>query len=348
MSLNSPDVTVLMSVYNGERYLEDAIESILGQTFHDFEFIIINDGSTDGTKDTLTRYQRMDDRIRVYDQENRGLIAALNRGCQLARGKYIARMDADDISLPERLARQLYYMEAHPEVGVLGTWTESIDDSGRLLETQRLPTAPSLIRWALLFGNPIAHGSVMMRLDVIRRLGFYHTDALYSEDYDLWSRASVDTRIAIIPDVLLRYRVWRGSTSLIHKQTQRSGSIKVMHSSIERLLNSEVSLDVVATLRQMPEGPSSTRLQRIESAASLVQQLHHAYLRTNVLSPAEATEVARDAGRRLLNLAIRTRTISISKALLILLQALRLDWHLLPTLAAQIVAKAKRTLLGKD
>lgn len=342
MSLNSPDVTVLMSVYNGERYLEEAIESILGQTFQDFEFIIINDGSTDGTEEILTRYQQMDDRIRVYDQENLGLIAALNMGCQLARGKYIARMDADDVSLPERFSRQLSYMDAHPEVGILGTWTEYIDESGRRSDRLHLPTAPSLIRWALLFGNPIAHGSVMMRLDVIRRLGFYHSDALYCEDYNLWSRASMVTRIANFPEVLLRYRVWRGSISLIHKQTQRRSSIKVMHSSIERLLNSEVSLEVVATLRQMPEGSSSIRRQRIESAASLVQQLHYAYLLTNVLSPAEAHEVARDAGLILFNLARRTRTISISKALLILIQALRMDWHLPQTIIMLTVARAKK------
>src|SRR4030042_1971241 len=102
-----------MSVYNGEKYLKEAVESILNQTFRDFEFIIINDGSTDGTGAILASYQQKDARIRIYNQENQGLIASLNRGCQLARGEYIARMDADDISLPQRLQRQLDYMEAH-------------------------------------------------------------------------------------------------------------------------------------------------------------------------------------------------------------------------------------------
>jgi glycosyltransferase involved in cell wall biosynthesis len=104
--VDSPKVTVLMPVYNGEKYLEEAVESILGQTFRDFEFIIIDGGSTDGTPAILARYQQTNNRIRVYYQENQKLVASLNMGCQLARGEYIARMDADDLSLPERLAKR--------------------------------------------------------------------------------------------------------------------------------------------------------------------------------------------------------------------------------------------------
>ena len=126
----SPKISVVMPAYNAAEYLDEAIRSILNQTFRDFEFIIINDGSTDDSISILDKQQKLDSRIRVYHQENQGMIAALNRGCRLARGKYIARMDADDISLPGRLEKQLKYMERHPQIGILGTWIYSIDKNG--------------------------------------------------------------------------------------------------------------------------------------------------------------------------------------------------------------------------
>ena len=128
MSTN-PLVSVLMSVYNGDRYLDEAIDSILSQTYENFEFIIINDGSTDHTKDILSSYSNQDNRIRVFHQKNHGLTFSLNRGLELSRGKYVARMDADDISSPRRLEEQINYLRANPEVGVLGTQMEIINES---------------------------------------------------------------------------------------------------------------------------------------------------------------------------------------------------------------------------
>src|SRR5918996_2481069 len=117
--ISTPKVSVVMPAYNAAVYLDEAVTSILNQTFREFEFIVINDGSTDDTVSILDKYEKSDSRIRVYHQENQGMIAALNRGCRLARGKYIARMDADDISLPRRFERQLEFMEGHPQIGIL-------------------------------------------------------------------------------------------------------------------------------------------------------------------------------------------------------------------------------------
>src|SRR5262245_27130869 len=162
--MTTPIVSVVMSVLNGEPFLREAVESILGQTFGDFEFIVIDDGSTDASADILDSYQRNDARVRVYHQENKGLVESLNRGCGLARGKYIARMDADDIATKERLMWQVEFVEKHPEVGVVGGAIEVINASGKSSVTHRYPLKNSDIYQALLRGDcPLVHPTVVMR-----------------------------------------------------------------------------------------------------------------------------------------------------------------------------------------
>src|SRR5258708_3751905 len=136
----SPAVSVVMPAYNSEPHIAEAIESILAQTFTDFEFIIINDGSTDGTRSILHAFAAGDSRISIYEHANSGLVVSLNRGCQMARGKYIARMDADDVSLPTRLAKQFNYLERNSEVGIIGTWIQDMGPDGKLGPVWPLPT----------------------------------------------------------------------------------------------------------------------------------------------------------------------------------------------------------------
>lgn len=199
-----PLLTVLMPVYNGEKYLYEAIESIQNQTFNDFEFIIINDGSTDNTARILESYRRQDNRIRVYDQSNQGLAASLNRGLNLARGIYIARMDADDISLPERFTEQVMFMEKHPEIGVCGTWVSNIGELSCKPWTP--PIDDATIRCQLLFNVPLVHPSVMMRRSLFTDFGLLYPDYPHAEDYALWAQASLYTKFANIPQILLSYR----------------------------------------------------------------------------------------------------------------------------------------------
>ena len=327
--MDLPKVTVLMSVYNGERYLKEAIESILNQTFRDFEFIIINDGSTDGTPAILARYQQMDNRIMVYNQENHGLIASLNRGCQLAKGDYIARMDADDISLPERFAKQVEFLNAHSEVGVLGTWIQWIDENSMPSRRLRPPTAPGTIGWFLIFENCLAHPSVIMRRDLVEQLGFYHPEALHAEDYDLWVRANFVTQIANIPDTLVQLRVWEGSISSRHSQIQELTVVNTMYEMIRRLLGSEVPFETVENLRRAVNGFPLSSLEQIETSASLIHQLYRVYLNANSLNHAEVREIAHDAGTKLLILAASTAKLSLKTRFFILARALRLSPSLL-------------------
>jgi glycosyltransferase involved in cell wall biosynthesis len=207
-------VTVLMPVFNSERYLREAIESILNQAYRNFEFLIINDGSTDGSVSIIKSYN--DRRIRlIHNERNLGLIHTLNRGIEQSRGHYIARMDADDISLPLRLLRQVAYMERHPDVGICGTWIEYFMG---LSDVIRLPVTDAEIKAHLPILCPMAHPTVMFRTAVVRKYGLWYShDYPHAEDYELWFRAANVTKLANIPEVLLKYRIHPGQIC----QTQR-------------------------------------------------------------------------------------------------------------------------------
>jgi glycosyltransferase involved in cell wall biosynthesis len=320
-----PLVSVVMSVYNGEKYLDEAIASVLEQSFRNFEFIIIDDGSTDGTSGILQRYAEIDKRICVRRQKNLGLIASLNKGCRLAQGKYIARMDADDISLPERLARQVHYIETHSQIGVLGTWVEYIDESGKTYGQWRMPTQPGLVGWSLIFGTCLAHPTVIMRSDVLESLNYYRLEALHVEDYDLWTRASFSTRIANIPEVLLKRRTREDSICSQHLQSQEENVIKVMQTMTERLLGSPVSSDSMSYLRRTVMGPALTSFEQIETAANLIQRFYQAYSKAHPLTQAEAKKVAQDAANKLYLLAEWAGKISFWKCFVIMMKTVELD-----------------------
>lgn len=200
---HGPQVTVLMPVYNAATYLKEAIDSILNQTFTDFEFLIINDGSTDESTIIIDSYT--DSRIRhVHLPQNKGVINALNKGLELAQGKYIARMDADDIALRERLARQVKFMDGHPEVGVAGSWVQYFGAKNAVIKPAQTHAE---ICWTLLFGSALYHSSVIMRTEFILVHAIrYPADYPHAEDYALWIELALQTKLANIPEVLLMYR----------------------------------------------------------------------------------------------------------------------------------------------
>lgn len=200
-----PCVTVLMPVYNGAAYLREAIESILGQTFRDFEFLIIDDGSSDESAAIAASYA--DRRIRlVANETNLGLPATLNRGLELAQGTYVARMDGDDISTPDRLERQVRYLERHPHVGILGTWAATFGNGQSGVWTP--PTRPEAVACATVFTCIMLHPTVMLRRAQLRALGLrYDPRRPYAEDYGLWLNAMQSCALANLPRKLLRYRL---------------------------------------------------------------------------------------------------------------------------------------------
>jgi glycosyltransferase involved in cell wall biosynthesis len=203
----NPTVSVVMSVYNGEKHLCESVDSILNQIFKDFEFIIINDGSTDRTKDILGSYAAKDDRIVLIHQEKMGLTKSLNRGISIVKGKYIARQDADDLSKLERLERQVAFMEANPSVGLISSWYEVIDERGNFVrENWAIPVGDDRIGERLIEINQFCHGAAMIRKKTLDTVGMYREFFEYAQDYDLWLRISEKFGVGNLPVFLLQYR----------------------------------------------------------------------------------------------------------------------------------------------
>jgi glycosyltransferase involved in cell wall biosynthesis len=241
MSLAQPLVTVLMPLFNGKTYLSEAIESILGQTFGDFELLVIDDGSTDEGPNIVKGYR--DQRIRlIANDENLGIAATLNRGIGLARGKYVARMDCDDISLPHRLEKQFAFMEAHPDVGVCGSRVRRIGAKKGLWKVKSRDEA---IKSRLLFENAMAHPSVMIRKSVLVDHNLRYDPALRcSQDYAFWVDLSRLSRLANLEQVLVNYRVHASQISEARKAAQRSAADGIRALQLKRLAMDPTPEDV--------------------------------------------------------------------------------------------------------
>ncbi|GHU81698.1 hypothetical protein FACS189415_0580 [Bacteroidia bacterium] len=220
-------ISVVLPVYNGELYLRESVDSILSQTFKNFELIIINDGSTDATADIILSYN--DSRIVYLENEvNQKIVFSLNLGLSRSRGKYIARMDADDIALPQRLQLQYDFMESHPEIGICGGSIESFNQSDRKKQRIDFATTDEGIRAFAFFQSPFNHPSVMMRKAVLDISQWDYPSEYYrAEDYALWTYLLQYTKGANIPVVLTHYRKHEGSeTALADKQIE--GRIQVV------------------------------------------------------------------------------------------------------------------------
>ena len=207
-----PKVSVIMPVRDGERWVAEAIRSVQDQTFAGFELLVIDDGSTDATPAILADAAATDPRVIVLRQPRDGLVAGLNRGLATARAPLIARLDADDIALPDRLARQVDHMGHHPEVVLLGGWATIIDERSRPKGREMRPS-PQALRATLLKKSPFIHPTVMFRAEAARRVGGYRAAFEAGEDYDFWLRLADIGEVAILPELLIRYREHGGSVT---------------------------------------------------------------------------------------------------------------------------------------
>ena len=226
--IDNPTISVVLSVYNGGEFLTEAIESILNQTYKDFEFIIINDGSTDGSLELIREFEKQDSRIVLITRENKGLIASLNEGIEKSKGKYIARMDADDISLPNRFEVQLEFMEKNLNIGVCGSWIEVFGEGYKAKVVKVAPNDEEL-RAMLIFTVPVMHPSVMMRKDLLDIYNLrYNEEYQSAEDYKMWLDCAKFIKLANIEKVLLKYRILNTGMTRVAETTQNDKRYEVI------------------------------------------------------------------------------------------------------------------------
>lgn len=279
-TMASPRFSVVLPVYNGEEYLREALASLRWQTLADWECICINDGSYDGSGEILEQFAAFDQRFRIFHQPNAGIVASLNRGIREARAAWIARMDADDIALPDRLAIQWDFVTRHPETLVLSSYMACIDAAGLPIGVQYGPTNHSEIENQLLVGNnTINHPTVVMQRDAVINVGMYRQEFEWVEDADLWLRLARQGVLATVPRVLLKYRMHDRSVCSTRSDVQPQIMKKLLVAAHEErgLLPSATGRGTARTSQQK-RAPASHRWAR-RAARSGYYQTAWNYLR---------------------------------------------------------------------
>lgn len=291
-----PKVTVLMPVYNGEKHLVKAVESILNQTFRDFEFLIIDDCSIDSTPAILDRYS--DSRIvRLRNEPNQGITRTLNRGLDLAQGEYIARMDSDDISYPDRLERQVAHMDAHPEIGLLGTRYVIVDEEGESIYGEPSPPesgSETYFAWTLLWMTSIQHPTAMIRRSLLEKHNLrYDADYETAEDYELWTQIHRHSKVAQLWEVGLDYRVSEQGISQTRREKQIDTHHRIMHRELCHFLGEDLPNNITRYLLEMfvPGIPQSGVNVDVKAATDTLLRTHDCFAQTHTLTPTERGQI---------------------------------------------------------
>lgn len=257
----NPKITVLMPVYNSESFLKEAIDSILDQTFTDFEFIIINDGSTDTTKNIINSYNDIRMKI-VNNKKNIGLTKSLNKGLKLSKGEYIARMDADDISLKNRLKIESGFLNSNPEYGLIAARYSIIDKNGNILKNSGSYLNPEEIYYTLNFQNCLTHSSVIFRKGMVLKIGGYNEALTQTQDYELWYRLSKVTKIYQTREILIKWRMSNKNISHFFKDIQKETEINEVKKNLESCIESKLKKKEIKLL-QLKEITIFSDLKRV-------------------------------------------------------------------------------------
>ena len=249
-----PLISVLMPVFNGKEYLADSINSILKQTYSNFELIIINDGSKDNSEDIIKIFT--DTRIKYYYQTNHGLAQTLNYAISLAKGIYLARMDQDDISMPERFEQQVSFLEKYPDYAIVGTWADIWVDNEPSKRCHKHPSESYILKFHLLFDNPFVHSSMMIRKSTIDEVGLYCTDEYRQppEDYELWSRIARVYEVSNIPKVLHIYREAKNSMSRVSNNPFAEKVEKISKENLSWTTKEQINNPVVIDIVELTHG----------------------------------------------------------------------------------------------
>jgi hypothetical protein len=293
-----PKVSVILPVYKMEDFVGKAIESILSQTFRDFELIIISEyGNTLASEKVIDSF--FDPRIRVVKNKERlGLEKSLNLAIELSKGEYVANMNADDTSFPQRLEKQVGFLEKNPDVGVLGSTTYAYyESSGRRVLT-RPETLPDAVSWLLLFNCALAAPSVMIRRKILREIGFFDPNHKYCEDYDFWARASHITKLANLSEPLIEYRIHPSSITFENSEAQQINAMAVALREESRLLGRQVNEEIARTyLIPSKRFPPELMLKGIHQLIELEQEFSK-----GVQNEAANSRIRGDLMRRMMQL----------------------------------------------
>jgi len=296
LKASGPRISIVMPVYNAEKFLEQAITSILTQTLSNFEFIIIDDASTDSSSKIILKIREYDPRILILRNEhNMGTSVSLNKGIARARGEYIARMDADDISFPERLEMQTEFLDKHRDIGVLGTAAQIIDEDKKRGVVYHMPCEHHLIAWEMLFRCPFIHPSIMMRRSLVEQAGGYNEKISAAQDFDLWERLRFSTRFANLEEVYILLRKHRNSISNLQSDKQLSCTFYTLQKMMEEELKTSVSLKHVKQIRRFLSLPGKSSDNDAVVAARYIYQLYRSYTKRTSLSFEEKGAVHRSA-----------------------------------------------------
>lgn len=295
-------ISVVMPVYNRQDFLPEAIESILGQTFRDFEFIIIDDCSTDNSLKIALDYQKRDNRICIHRHEkNTGIVGGRNTGLRLATGKYIAWMDSDDISLPNRLDKQFLFMENHPEIGISSSNAIAIDERGNYLSNIRMPQSNILITWAFCFYDPIINPAVMANRELCITAGGYRDLAndrteYFPEDYDLWTRIYKSTKFYNLSESLLKLRKHGKNITQTRLQSTLRNSAQICYTYIRSILGKEIPKTPVEMIWEIANSPS------LRDMAGIIEMLYNNFANQSETSLEERKIIKDDASLRLMRM----------------------------------------------
>ncbi len=262
-----PKISVIMPVLNGEKYLNQAIESILNQTFTDFELIVVDDGSTDQTPEILRSYAELDERVRILtNPENKGISYSRNRGVEYSRGEYIANMDADDWCFPERFEKQVDYLVHHPEIAVLGTSCYKVDENGVLQRIITYPTSSGMIRWSMIFSCPFCNPCVMIRKKIFDDPSIRYEECVPpAEDYMFWSLVVQNYKMANLKDALTYYRWHKTNISITQNSAQWMYSLEITRKQIRIYTGIEPVMNLIEGIRK-PE-----RVQNFSDAKDILK-----------------------------------------------------------------------------
>jgi len=300
-----------MPVYPGNNFLSEAIESILNQTYRDFELLVICDAPSKSTLELLNECSNADPRVKIIINETRrGLVASRNQGCRLARGEFLNQMDSDDISDIHRFRGQVDFLDQHPDIGAVGTRSVYVNDSGKIIRQFRLPSSTAVIKWTLFFENILGQSTLMIRKELIEKLGYYDERYPMSEDYDLWCRALKVSKISIIPEVLLKYRKHEGNTSWIEAEQIRTCASRINCRIIMENLGDLTDNDQELWKKYFNK-VSLKKKEESDRLSAMLQNLYARYTSKETLTRNDKKEIAQDMGYRYAMLAYISRRVSV-------------------------------------